>query len=136
MRQWPHFWIGVRADKTTNAVPLSFKAYEPADSKDQALNVVKNIDAAIKLLNTQLSELGAVLNRLSYTVKNLTNLSAARSGIEDADFVHETSNQAKNQILQQASTAMLAQANASKQNVLSLLQGLALTCFQKDLGPD
>ena len=41
MRQWPHFWIGVRADKTTNAVPLSFKAYEPADSKDQALNVVK-----------------------------------------------------------------------------------------------
>ena len=73
MRQWPHFLIGVRADKTTNAVPLSFKAYEPADSKDQALNVVKNIDAAIKLLNTQLSELGAVSNRLSYTVKNLTD---------------------------------------------------------------
>ena len=57
----------------TNAVSLSFKAYEPVDSKDQALNVVKNIDAAIKLLNTQRSELGAVSNRLSYTVKNLTD---------------------------------------------------------------
>ena len=124
----------------TNAVSLSFKAYEPVDSKDQALNVVKNIDAAIKLLNTQLSELGAVLNRLSHTVNNLTNissnLSAAKGGIEDADFAFETTNLAKNQILQQASTAMLAQAKASKQNVLSLLQGLALTCFQKDLGPD
>ena len=57
----------------TNAVSLSFKAYELVDSKDQVLNVVKNIDAAIKLLNTQRSELGAVSNRLSYTVKNLTD---------------------------------------------------------------
>ena len=72
-------------------------------------------------------KLGAVSNRLSHTVNNLTNissnLSAAQGGIEDADFAKETTDLAKNQILQQASTAMLAQANASKQNVLSLLQG-------------
>jgi flagellin len=119
--------IGATADKTTGAVTLNFKTYESVDSKDQALNAVKNIDAAIKLVNTQRSELGAVSNRLSHTVNNLTNissnLSAAKGGIEDADFAFETTNLAKNQILQQASTAMLAQANASKQNVLSLLQG-------------
>ena len=85
------------------------------------------IDEAIKNVNVQRSELGAVSNRLNHTVNNLTNissnLSAAKGGIEDADFALETTNLAKNQILQQASTAMLAQANASKQNVLSLLQG-------------
>ena len=85
------------------------------------------IDEAIKTVNIQRSELGAVSNRLNHTVNNLTNissnLSAAKGGIEDADFALETTNLAKNQILQQASTAMLAQANASKQNVLSLLQG-------------
>ena len=84
------------------------------------------IDEAIKTVNIQRSELGAVSNRLNHTVNNLTNissnLSAAKGGIEDADFALETTNLAKNQILQQASTAMLAQANASKQNVLSLLQ--------------
>jgi len=61
------------------------------------------------------------------TVSNLTNISsnlqAGRGRIEDADFAAETTSLAKSQILQQASTAMLAQANASKQNVLSLLQG-------------
>jgi flagellin len=85
------------------------------------------LDDAIETVNIQRSELGAVSNRLNHTVSNLTNissnLSAARGGIEDADFAVETTNLAKNQILQQASTAMLAQANASKQNVLSLLQG-------------
>jgi flagellin len=90
-------------------------------------SAVATIDAAIKTVNDQRSELGAVSNRLNHTVNNLTNisanLSAAKGGIEDADFALETTNLAKNQILQQASTAMLAQANASKQNVLSLLQG-------------
>ena len=92
-----------------------------------ATSLMTEIDTAIKTVNTQRSELGAISNRLSHTVNNLTNissnLSAAKGVIEDADFAHETSNLAKNQILQQASTAMLAQANASKQNVLSLLQG-------------
>ena len=111
-------------------------AVDPADLQGQSLSVssganartsVTTIDAAIKTVNIQRSELGAVSNRLNHTVNNLTNissnLSAARGGIEDADFALETTNLAKNQILQQASTAMLAQANASKQNVLSLLQG-------------
>jgi flagellin len=88
---------------------------------------IHEIDHAIELVNDQRSKLGAVSNRLNHTVNNLTNISsnlaAAKGGIEDADFALETTNLAKNQILQQASTAMLAQANASKQNVLSLLQG-------------
>ena len=109
---------------------------DPADLKGVGLSVatgdgartsIVTIDAAIKSVNIQRSELGAVSNRLNHTVNNLTNissnLSAAKGGIEDADFALETTNLAKNQILQQASTAMLAQANASKQNVLSLLQG-------------
>ena len=88
---------------------------------------IHEVDHAIEKVNTQRSKLGAVSNRLSHTINNLTNisanLSAAKGGIEDADFALETTNLAKTQILQQASTAMLAQANASKQNVLSLLQG-------------
>ena len=91
------------------------------------LKAIQAIDAAITTVNIQRSELGAVSNRLNHTVNNLTNissnLSAAKGGIEDADFAFETTQLAKNQILQQASTAMLAQANASKQNVLNLLQG-------------
>ena len=97
------------------------------DASTNARSSIILIDAAIKQVNVQRSELGAVSNRLNHTVNNLTNissnLSAAKGGIEDADFALETTNLAKNQILQQASTAMLAQANASKQNVLSLLQG-------------
>jgi len=98
-----------------------------ATSGTSRTSAIATIDAAIKTVNDQRSELGAVSNRLNHTVNNLTNissnLSAAKGGIEDADFALETTNLAKNQILQQASTAMLAQANASKQNVLSLLQG-------------
>jgi len=97
------------------------------DSPYNAMAAIAAIDNAIKTVNIQRSKLGAVSNRLSHTVNNLTNissnLSAAQGGIEDADFAKETTDLAKNQILQQASTAMLAQANASKQNVLSLLQG-------------
>jgi len=96
-------------------------------SASSRFTAIDNVDAAIKSVNDQRSALGAVSNRLNHTVNNLTNissnLSAAKGGIEDADFALETTNLAKNQILQQASTAMLAQANASKQNVLSLLQG-------------
>jgi flagellin len=119
--------IVASVDKTTGVITLSAKEFESVDSAAHARDAIKNIDAAIKSVNTQRSELGAVSNRLSHTVNNLTNisanLSAAKGGIEDADFAVETTDLAKNQILQQASTAMLAQANAAKQNVLSLLQG-------------
>ena len=122
--------LGIRANATADTGSASGVAvHRGADnmqSSEAAKASVIAIDAAIKTVNTQRSELGAVSNRLSHTVSNMTNvstnLSAARGGIEDADFALETTNLAKNQILQQASTAMLAQANASKQNVLSLLQ--------------
>jgi flagellin len=93
----------------------------------EAQSAITKIDAAIQTLNAQRASLGAYSNRLDSTVSNLTNVSsnlqAGRGRIEDADFAAETTNLAKAQILQQASTAMLAQANAAKQNVLSLLQG-------------
>jgi flagellin len=83
------------------------------------------IDNALDNINTQRATLGAVSNRLDSTVSNLSNIAAnteaARSGIEDADFAMESANLAKYQIMLQAGTAMLAQANASQQNVLSLL---------------
>ncbi len=92
-----------------------------------------NAAGAITVLNTQLSTLssarsgvGAVQNRLEYTVSNLQNVSentsAARSGIQDADFAKESADLAKNQVLQQAGMSMLSQANQASQNVLSLLR--------------
>ena len=95
-------------------------------SRETAKAAIGTIDAAINSLNTNRSGLGAMSNRLNHTVNNLTsistNLSVARGRIEDADFALETTRLAKDQILQQASTAILAQANASKQNVLGLLR--------------
>jgi flagellin len=92
-----------------------------------ATSAIAAIDSAIQTVGNQRAVLGATSNRLDSTVANLTNiatnLSAGRGRIEDADFAAETTSLAKSQILQQASTAMLAQANASKQGVLSLLQG-------------
>ena len=112
---------------TPAAVDVPTAPVTSVANADDARVTITAIDEAIKTVNIQRSKLGAVSNRLSHTVNNLTNissnLSAAQGGIEDADFAHETTMLAKNQILQQASTAMLAQANASKQNVLSLLQG-------------
>jgi len=114
------------ADKSKVTLAFAVGSDTIMNSSEHAREAITNIDAAILKVNTQRSELGAVSNRLTHTVSNMTNistnLSAARGGIEDADFALETTNLAKNQILQQASTAMLAQANASKQNVLSLLQ--------------
>ena len=92
-----------------------------------ARSLIADIDGILENLNGQRAEMGSYSNRLDSTVSNLTNISsnlqAGRGRIEDADFASETTSLAKSQILQQASTAMLAQANASKQNVLSLLQG-------------
>ena len=94
---------------------------------EKAASAITKIDTAMDTINAQRASLGATLNRLDSTVSNLTNitnnLAAGKGRIEDADFAAETTSLAKSQILQQASTAMLAQANASKQNVLSLLQG-------------
>jgi flagellin len=87
---------------------------------------VEIIDKALTSVNSGRAELGAVQNRFSSTIANLAasseNLSASRSRILDADFATETANLSRTQILQQAGTAMLAQANSLPQNVLSLLQ--------------
>ena len=84
------------------------------------------VDAAIAAVSTERGKLGAVSNRMSSTMANLdqitVNLTASKGRIEDADFAAETGNLAKGQILQQAATAMLAQANASKQQVLTLIR--------------
>jgi flagellin len=118
---------GADAGKVKITQPAAPTKDVDVNSADKARESIVAIDNAIKTVNIQRSSLGAISNRLSHTINNLTNissnLSAAQGGIEDADFAHETTMLAKNQILQQASTAMLAQANASKQNVLSLLQG-------------
>jgi flagellin len=98
-----------------------------AGTAAEALTAIDLIDTALGTINTQRASLGSISNRLDNTVSNLTNISiqleGGRGRIEDADFAAESTSLAKSQILQQASTAMLAQANASKQNVLSLLQG-------------
>jgi len=118
--------LGV-GDGTDSVVKVNDTVADDGSGDVNARTGIDLIDTAIKDVNIQRSKLGAISNRLNHTVNNLTNissnLSAAKGGIEDADFALETTNLAKNQILQQASTAMLAQANASKQNVLSLLQG-------------
>ena len=84
------------------------------------------MDSALSAVATEREQIGAVMNRLDHTIANLdnvaTNLALAKGRIEDADFAAETSNLARTQVLQQASMAMLAQANASKQNILSLFQ--------------
>lgn len=92
-----------------------------------ANTAITTMDAALNSVNTARANLGALQSRFESVVSNLSinaeNLSAARSRIQDADFAAETASLTRAQILQQAGTAMLAQANASQQNVLSLLQG-------------
>ena len=91
-----------------------------------AASTIARVDAAIAQVSDERAKLGAVSNRLDSTVTNLdqirVNLTASKGRIEDTDFAQETANLAKGQILQQAATAMLAQANASKQNVLTLIR--------------
>lgn len=91
-----------------------------------AQKAIDTIDAALEQINSTRGDLGAVNNRLDFTVNNLSNVSenvaAARSRIEDADFAAESAALSRAQVLQQAGTAMLAQANAAPQQVLSLLQ--------------
>lgn len=88
--------------------------------------VIDGLDKALTTIDTFRSTLGAMQNRFTTTISNLQssieNQSAARSRIMDADFAAETAALSRNQILQQAGTAMLAQANQSKQSVLQLLQ--------------
>jgi len=113
---------------TLSIGPLSpnVTAYHSVYSDTNAATAIGNVDLALDSVNTARASLGAGQSRLESVVNNLTtnstNLSDARSRIEDADYSAETAALAKAQILSQASTAMLAQANQSQQNVLSLLR--------------
>jgi flagellin len=87
---------------------------------------IQTMDAALQIVNKQRSNAGATINRLTYAADNLTNIStntaASRSRILDADYAKTTTELARTQILQQAATAMLAQANQNPQSVLALLK--------------
>ncbi|MCC6916199.1 flagellin domain-containing protein [Nitrosomonas sp.] len=91
-----------------------------------AASVITTIDTALKTVNSTRADLGAIQNRFSSAIANLQtsseNLSASRSRIQDADFAAETAALTRSQILQQAGVAMLSQANALPNNVLSLLR--------------
>jgi len=126
------FQVGVKASETVDvtigkmdSTTLAIASLAVTDStKSNA--AITALDAAIKTVSTERANLGAFSNRLESTITNVNqigvNLAASRGRIEDADFAQETGNLAKGQILQQAATAMLAQANASKQTVLTLIQ--------------
>jgi len=106
---------------STTAVGLGLSVTDKASAN----NAIERIDEALGKLSSNRGTLGALQNRLASTISNLENvsqnLSAANSRIRDADFAAETANLTKSQILQQAGIAMLSQANASGQGVLSLL---------------
>jgi flagellin len=92
-----------------------------------AAAAIASVDAALKTISSSRADLGAIQNRFSSVVANLQttseNLSASRSRIQDTDFAAETANLTRGQILQQAGTAMLAQANSLPNGVLALLRG-------------
>jgi flagellin len=129
------FQIGEGANQTiTVAIADMAASAAGMGVADDSLQTVAAAQAAITALDTAIAsvssergKLGAVSNRLTSTMTNLdqvsVNLSASQGRIQDADFAAETGNLAKNQILQQAATAMIAQANASKSSVLALVRG-------------
>ncbi len=108
------------------AVSLTAATSTDISTATGASSALAVLDTALGTVNTARASLGAAQNRMQSVVNNLTNnvtnLTDARSRIEDADFSQETAALAKAQILTQASTAMLAQANQSQQGVLKLLQ--------------
>ena len=111
-------YVATSATDDTNTIGLL--------SQTSAGLAITAVDAAIATVSSERANLGAVSNRMASTMANLdqirVNLTASQGRIADADFAAETANLAKGQILQQAATAMLAQANASKQQVLTLIR--------------
>jgi len=97
------------------------------NTRDGATAVLNLLDEAMDKVNATRATMGAVMNRLDHVINNLTNvsmnMSASRSQIEDADYASASTELAKTQIMQQAATAVLAQANTSQQSVLKLLGG-------------
>jgi flagellin len=123
------FQVGANDAETISVAMISLGSSSGVGTTYNTLsnaNTLSNIDAAIDNVSAQRSALGAVQNRLEHTMNNVAtyqeNLVAAESRIRDVDMAEETVNLTKNQILAQAGTAMLSQANQSGQGVLSLLR--------------
>ena len=119
---------GADADDYFSTGASALTTVSNVDLRNQAgaSNAISVLDGAIEKISSMRADLGAIENRLSYTVSNLMNVAEntadARSRINDADYSVESANLAKAQVLQQAGTAMLSQANARAQLVLQLLQ--------------
>ncbi|MEL0631907.1 flagellin [Pseudoalteromonas carrageenovora] len=110
-----------------NSELVTVKDIDIASSQDGAQSAIDVIDSAIAQIDSIRAGLGAVQNRFSHTISNLANIeenvSASRSRIQDTDFATETAEMTKNQILQQAGTSILSQANQIPQAAISLLGG-------------
>ena len=112
----------------TSASPMAtdLSTYKAAGDHVEATSTIANLDAAIAGVNTARADFGANISRLGYTIDNLsvsiTNTQAARSAVMDADYASETTELARTQIISQAATAMLSQANQQAQSVLALLK--------------
>ena len=119
--------VGKHSGDSTATPPVAAYAGNDAnvDTVDHAREAISALDGAIDKVNHERSEIGALQNRLSFTISNLSNhtqaIEAGRSAIADVDFAAEATALARNQILAQSGTAMLAQASAVSQNVLGLL---------------
>jgi len=114
------------ASATAKASSLSDIGSVDISSQAGANSALNVIDGALAFVTDQRADMGALMNRFENTISNLTNVvektQSARSRITDADFAMETAKLSKSQVLQQASMAMLAQANQAPQSVLSLLR--------------
>jgi len=116
------------ADMAASALGVSANSVSIGGGVAQAAlsNVVSAIDVAIGTVDNRRAALGAVANRFDHVIDNLSNVImntvSSRSRIVDADFSVETTNLTKNTVLQQAATSMLAQANAQKNQILTLIQ--------------
>ncbi|MFP3451202.1 flagellin Hag [Bacillus sp. SIMBA_154] len=118
---------GITANQSIKDLDVTAFATNAADAADVGFDTqLKIVDSAINQVSSQRAKLGAVQNRLEHTINNLgassENLTAAESRIRDVDMAKEMSEFTKNNILSQASQAMLAQANQQPQNVLQLLR--------------
>ncbi len=117
----------IAGDTNANVSTSAFVSEVDISTDDGAQSSLDVIDSAISQIDAQRATLGAIQNRFSHTISNLANIqenvSASRSRIQDTDFAVETANMTKNQILQQAGTSILAQANQIPQAAISLIGG-------------
>lgn len=118
--------VGSASGGDGNPMAANIAKFQTAGSQAQATDTISELDAAITGVDKMRADFGAVINRLEYTVDNLNSIAqntrAARSAVMDADYAAETTELARTQIIAQASTAMLSQANQQAQSVLALLK--------------